>query len=282
LSQIELRLMASMCGDESMVSAYLNDIDLHSLTASKIAWSDGKISYEEFTKGHMAKLQEQGRSDLAKKLETKRRIGKVVNFLTGYGGGAYGLQNVLANSGVYISIEECERIIESFFHGYPALKRFLGVYKTFVEDNACAVSVFGRVRHFDELLGEEKEARGKALRAGANHLIQATASDIMLICLNAIEDLMHQEGLNSLLISTVHDSLVIDTVRSELPQVHEIVFGVMNSIPQVIEAMMPGFDMSWLLVPLAGDSSVGLNYLDQAAIRDKDPDWDKLLAIPKH
>jgi hypothetical protein len=277
LSQIELRLMAAACGDESMVNAYLNDIDLHSLTASKIAWKDGQVSYEEFTKKHMEALQKSGKTDVAKKLELKRKVAKTVNFLTGYGGGAFGLQNVLANNEVYIPMEDCEHIIESFFDAYPSLKRFLGVYKSFIEDNAVAVSIFGRVRHFEEIHGEDNEARNKALRAGCNHLIQSTASDMMLLCLITIESLMRQEGLNSLLVSTVHDSLVVDTLRNELPQVHAIVNGVMNNIPEVIRALLPGFDTSWMLVPLAGDSEVGLNYLETNKISGDDPDWEKLL-----
>jgi DNA polymerase I-like protein with 3'-5' exonuclease and polymerase domains len=278
LSQIELRLMATACGDPSMVDAYWQDIDLHSLTASKIAWSDGRHAYEEFTKKHMEDLQRQGKTDLAKKLDLKRKIAKTVNFLTGYGGGAFGLQNVLANNQVYLSLEECERIIESFFDAYPALKRFLGVYKDFIERHAVAVSIFGRVRHFEEIRGEDQEARNKALRAGCNHLIQSTASDMMLICLIIVEAMMREAGLNSLLVSTVHDSLVVDALREELPQVHEIVHGVMNNIPQVLQATLPDFDLSWLMVPLAGDSSCGLNYLEQMNIgSDKNPDWDKLL-----
>jgi DNA polymerase I-like protein with 3'-5' exonuclease and polymerase domains len=277
LSQIELRLMAAACGDASMVGAYLNDVDLHSLTASKIAWSDGKISYEEFTKKHMEKLQHEGHADQAKDLELKRKIAKTVNFLTGYGGGAFGLQNVLANNQVYITLEECEHIIDSFFEAYPALQRFLGVYKDFILTNACAVSLFGRVRFFEEVRGEDQEATSKALRAGCNHLIQSTASDMMLLCLITIEALMRDAGLNSLLVSTVHDSLVVDALREELPQIHDIAYGVMNDIPTVIQSMLPGYDTSWMIVPLAGDSEVGLNYLETNKISGSNPDWEALL-----
>ena len=204
-----------------------------------------------------------------------------VNFLTGYGGGAFGLQNVLANAQVYMSIEECEEIIESFFAAYPALKRFLGVYKSFIEDHTVAVSMFGRVRYFEEVHSENHEIRSKALRAGCNHLIQSTASDMMLICLFTIEALMREASLNSLLVSTVHDSLVIDAVRSELPEVHSIVNGVMNNIPTVVHSLMPDYDTSWMNVPFAGDSEVGLNYLETNKVSGDNPDWDELLLPPK-
>ena len=281
LSQIELRLMAAACGDESMVKAYLEDVDIHSLTASKITWQGGKkIPYEHFTKKYMEELQKHSKSDVAKDLELKRKIAKTTNFLTGYGGGAFGLQNVLANAEVYMSIEDCEDIISSFFEAYPALKLFLGVYKTFIEENGVAVSMFGRVRQFEEVYGEDREATSKALRAGCNHLIQSTASDMMLICLFTIEALMRDANLKSLLVSTVHDSLVIDAVREELPEVHEIVYGVMNNIPAVVQSAIPGYDDSWMVVPFAGDSEVGLNYLETNKISGDNPDWDKLL-LPK-
>jgi DNA polymerase I-like protein with 3'-5' exonuclease and polymerase domains len=277
LSQIELRLMAAACGDKSMVEAYHQNVDLHSLTASKIKWSDGKHEYEEFTKENLEKLQRTGQADKAKKLELRRRIGKTANFLTGYGGGAFGLQNVLASNQIYMDIEECEDVINSFFDGYPTLKRFLGLYKAFIEDYGKAVSLFGRVRQFDEMWSTDPEARSKALRAGANHLIQSTAADMMLLCLIAVEAEMRDAGLNSLLVSTVHDSLVIDAVRSELPQVHAIADMIVNHIPEVITALLPDYDTSWMILPFCGDSEVGLNYLHTNKI-GRNPDWDELLA----
>ncbi len=281
LSQIELRLMAAACGDPSMVQAYLDNIDIHSLTASKIAWQGGKkIPYEHFTKKFMEELQKKGKSDVAKDLELKRKIAKTTNFLTGYGGGAFGLQNVLANAEVYMSIEECEEIIASFFEAYPVLKLFLGVYKTFIEENGVAVSMFGRVRQFEEVYGEDREASSKALRAGCNHVIQSTASDIMLICLFTIEALMREANLKSLLVSTVHDSLVIDAIREELPIIHEIVSGVTNNLPLVFETVLPGYDYSWLTVPITSDSEIGLNYLETNKVGEN-PDWDKLLQPKK-
>lgn len=279
LSQIELRLMAAVCGDPSMIQAYWDDVDIHSLTASKIVWQDGRrIPYDHFTKKHMEDLQKDGKSDVAKALELKRKISKTTNFLTSYGGGAFGLQNVLANVEVYMPLEDCEDIVYGFFEAYPTLKRFLGIYKTFIEENGVAVSLFGRVRYFEEVYSEDREASSKALRAGCNHLIQSTASDMMLICLFTIEILMRQAGLNSLLISTVHDSLVIDALREELPEIHAIVSGVMNNIPLIIERNLPDYDASWMtVVPFAGDSEVGLNYLETNKISGDSPDWDALL-----
>jgi len=201
-----------------------------------------------------------------------------VNFLTGYGGGAFGLQTSLASQGIYMSLDECENILESFFDAYPSLRRYLSYYKNFILNNGVAVSILGRVRIFEEVFGDNEEAKAKALRAGCNHLIQSTASDMMLICLMVIEACMRNEGLESLLVSTVHDSLVIDAMRHELPAVHGIVDEVLNNIPSVMTAVFGShYDTSWCIVPFAGDSEVGPNMLDAKKI-STNPDWDALLA----
>jgi hypothetical protein len=83
LSQIELRLLAALCGDPTMVQAYRDGVDLHSLTTSRVF----DIPYEHFEKSYMAWLQEHGKAAEAKELDRKRKIGKTSNFLTGYGGG---------------------------------------------------------------------------------------------------------------------------------------------------------------------------------------------------
>ncbi len=275
LSQIELRLMAAACGDPTMVKAYFDEIDLHTLTTSRIF----NLPYDHFSKDHMKWLQENGRDKEAKDLSQKRNIGKTCNFLTGYGGGAFGLQNVLAAKSIYLSLEDCEQIIDSFFATYPSLQKLLSFYKHFILEKHVAVSIFGRVRIFEEVLGDDEEAKAKALRAGCNHLIQSTASDMMLLALVAVEQMMRERNLESILVSTVHDSLLIDCVRNELPVVHEIVDCVLNNFRSVLPVMLgDDFDTSWLLVPFTGDMEVGLDYLHSKTIPKKDIDWDKLLA----
>lgn len=276
LSQIELRLLAAACGDSAMVDAYLRGVDLHSLTHSNIYAK----KYEECTAGYVKWLQDNGRDKEAKAVKEERKVAKTVNFLTGYGGGAFGLQTSLAQQGIYKSVEECEEILEAFFDAYPALRTYLSYYKRFIMENGVAVSILGRVRIFEEIFSDDKEAINKALRAGCNHLIQSTASDIMLVLLCVIESLMRQENMESILVSTVHDSLIIDAVRDELDAVHQISREVMNNIPEVLKLVFGGdYDTSWIIVPLAGDCQVGRNYLDVKELgTDTNPDWEKLLS----
>lgn len=205
---------------------------------------------------------------------------QTVNFLTGYGGGGYGLQTSLAQQGIYKELDECEQILEAFFDAYPALRTYLSYYKRFIAENGVAVSILGRVRIFEEVFSDDKEAISKALRAGCNHLIQSTASDIMLVLLCVIESLMEAENLESLLMTTVHDSLAVDAKRHELDRVHDIVYPVMNNIPEVLQLVFgPEYDTSWMIVPLAADCQVGLNYLDAKEIPESGrPDWEALLA----
>jgi DNA polymerase I-like protein with 3'-5' exonuclease and polymerase domains len=276
LSQIELRLMAAACGDPTMIKAYDDKIDLHSLTASRIY----NTPYAHYTKEHMKDLQDKGFDKEAKELELNRVTAKTVNFLTGYGGGAFGLQNVLAMKDIWMKIEECQEIIEAFFESYPALRAWLQDYKRFILDTHVAVSIFGRVRVFEEVRGDDEEAKAKALRAGCNHVIQSTASDMMLTALRVIEQMMREADLESILVSTVHDSLVIDAVRDELAQVHEIVLAVLNNFPGVFKVIFGAdYDTSWMLVPFSGDCEVGLDYLSTRKIPEKGADWDKLLAV---
>lgn len=206
------------------------------------------------------------------------------NFLTGYGGGAYGLQTTLAEVGVFLPLTECERIVDALFDTYPCLRTHIGKYKRFIMNNACAVSITGRVRMFEEVYSSDAGFVNKALRSGVNHLIQSTASDLMLLCMSVIEWLMREAGLESVLVSTVHDSIVVDAVRAELPIVHEICDSVINNMPEIIRTMMgDGYDASWLdVVPISGDAELGINYLDARKVVS-DPlsgavDWDALLA----
>jgi DNA polymerase-1 len=279
LSQIELRLLAAVCGDPTMVQAYWDRVDLHSLTTSRVF----KIPYEHFEKSYMAWLQEHGKVEEAKKLDEKRAIGKTTNFLTGYGGGAFGLQNSLAEEGVYLDIDECERIVDAMFDTYPLLRTYIGMYKRFILKHGCAVSVLGRVRPLEDAYSEDMGLLNKALRGGFNHLIQSTASDLMLSCGSILDDLFYDKGLESMLVSTVHDSLLIDAKRSELPVLHELCSGVINNMPDVLPYFFgPEVDLSWLrVVPIEGEAEVGVTYhMPLKVVPDQatgQVDWDRLL-----
>lgn len=98
----------------------------------------------------------------------------------------------------------------------------------------------------------------------------------MLIALIVIEELMRQQNLESIMVSTVHDSLVIDAIQDELPVIHEIVLSVLNNFPEVLKGFLgDDYDTSWMLVPFTGDSEVGKDYLSMYKL-ETSPDWDKI------
>ena len=119
LSQIELRGTAMVTGDPAMVDAYHRGIDLHSLTHSMLYGRP----YEHCLKQYVEWLQKNGKDDEAKQIETERKVAKTSNFLTAYGGGPQGLQVSLAQQGVYKPVEECTRILETFFSNYSKIGR---------------------------------------------------------------------------------------------------------------------------------------------------------------
>ena len=280
LSQIELRVTACACGDASMVRAYTENLDLHALTHSKVYNRD----YEECTKKWMEKLEAEGNHELAKTLDIERRTAKIVNFLTSYGGGAMGLQGVLAAQRVYKDEFECRDIIDAFLGAYPGLRDLISVYKQFIIDNGCAVSILGRVRRFDEVYSSDKQQANKALRAGFNHVIQSTASDMLLLSLCYIEKQMRAAKLDSILVSTVHDSLLIDAKIKELPVVHEIVMDALNDIPKVLKHWFgEHYSTRWMIIPFGGDSDVGYNYGNMVKVgSDPNPKWATLLEQSRH
>jgi len=238
-----------------------------------------RLPYEHCLKDYTAWLQKQGREDEAKKMDLKRTVAKRTNFLTSYGGGGYGLQTTLAEEAVYLPLEECERIVEALFDTYPKMREHIGLYKQFILDTGVAVSLSGRIRVFEDVDSSDNQLVSKALRSGFNHLIQPTASDMLLSCAVVIEGAMDAAGLESILVSTVHDSLVVDVVQVELPKVHEICMGVLGNIPDILEMTWgQEFDSSWLhILPFTVDAEVGLNYLNMHKVEGSDPDWDSLL-----
>jgi DNA polymerase I-like protein with 3'-5' exonuclease and polymerase domains len=165
------------------------------------------------------------------------------------------------------------------------MRRHIGIYKRFILDHRCAVSMFGRVRPLPEVESEDPILSSKALRAGYNHLVQATASDMLLTGLWVIDQAMFDAGLESKPVNTVYDSVAIDTRRDELERVCTIADEVLNNLPEVLElALGEEFNSDWTrVVPLSADGEVGLNYLDQMKLDSfKDAsgqiDWDKALA----
>ena len=190
-SQIELRILAHMSGDEKMIEGYRQEADIHKITASQVF----NVPIEEVT-------------------PLLRRNAKAVNFGIVYGISAFGLSQDLD-----ISQKEAKQYIESYFATYPKIKGFLDKTVADAKANGCTTTMFGRIRPIPELSSSNFMQRQFGERVAMNAPIQGTAADIIKIAMIRVHDRLLREGYQSRLILQVHDELLIETALNEKDQV---------------------------------------------------------------
>lgn len=193
-SQIELRVLASMSGDERLIEAYRSHADIHRTTASQVF----HIPFEEVT-------------------DLQRRNAKAVNFGIVYGISSFGLSEDLS-----ISRKEAAAYIEQYFETYPQVKQFIDSLVKDAKKNGYAVTLYGRRRPVPELFSSNFMQRSFGERVAMNSPIQGTAADIIKIAMIRVFERLKKEGLKSKLILQVHDELLIETALEEEEQVRMI------------------------------------------------------------
>lgn len=193
-SQIELRVLAHMSGDEKLIQAYREAQDIHRLTASQVF----HIPFEEVT-------------------DLQRRNAKAVNFGIVYGISSFGLSQDLS-----ITRKEAADYIEKYFETYPKIKGFLDSMVEDGKEKGFVSTMFGRRRPVPELKSSNFMQRSFGERVAMNSPIQGTAADIIKIAMNRVYDRLNQEGLKSRLVLQVHDELLIETKKEELETVSRI------------------------------------------------------------
>lgn len=186
-SQIELRILAHMSGDESLIEAYRENRDIHRITASKVFHTP----FEEVT-------------------DLQRRNAKAVNFGIVYGISSFGLGQDL-----HISRKEAQDYINAYFRTYPDVKKFLDRLVAFAKENGYAVTMFGRRRPIPELKSSNFAQRQFGERVAMNAPIQGSAADIMKIAMIRVWESLCRKGLSSQLILQIHDELLIETAPGE-------------------------------------------------------------------
>ena len=186
-SQIELRVLASMSGDEQLISAYRSHADIHRTTASQVF----HIPFDEVT-------------------ELQRRNAKAVNFGIVYGISSFGLSEDLS-----ISRKEAASYIEQYFATYPQVKEFLDRLVAEAKQNGYITTLFGRRRPVPELSSSNFMQRSFGERVAMNSPIQGTAADIIKIAMIRVWKRIRRENLKSRLILQVHDELLIETYLEE-------------------------------------------------------------------
>ena len=200
-SQVELRVLAHMSGDEHMIEAFQNDIDIHSKTASQIFGVDV--------------------NDVSSK---QRSEAKAINFGIVYGKTDFGLSQDLN-----IPVPQAKAYIESYFANYDKIKVFMDDAIKNATDNGYALTIFNRRRYIPEINSSNFMVRNQGKRFAMNAPIQGSAADIIKIAMVNVFTRLKDESLKSRLILQVHDELIVEAVEEELDQVCNIVKEEMES-----------------------------------------------------
>ncbi len=219
-SQVELRVMAALSGDPTMIEAFQKDLDIHRATAARVYGVEDDAVLPEM-----------------------RRNAKMVNFGIIYGISAFGLSQRLG-----IPRGEAAEIIQTYFEKYPDIARFMEEVTEKVRTNGYAETLTGRRRYFKDINSGNANIRANAERAAINSPIQGSAADLIKIAMVRIHELM--QGRKSKMILQVHDELLFDLhqdEREELPpliqEAMESAITLPNAVPLKIDS---GFGDNWL------------------------------------
>ena len=200
-SQIELRIMAHLSQDPTMIEAFNSGEDIHAATAAKIY----KLPINEVT-GDM------------------RRKAKTANFGIIYGISVFGLAERLS-----IPRGEAKELIDGYFTTYPKVKEYMDKSISVARENNHVETVFGRKRYLPDINSRNTTVRGYAERNAINAPIQGSAADIIKVAMNRIFERFEQSGLKSKMILQVHDELNFNVIESEMVQVQSIVIEEMEN-----------------------------------------------------
>jgi DNA polymerase-1 len=219
-SQIELRIIAALCGEENMIKAFKNHEDIHKSTAAKVF----NVPLEEVTK-------------------EQRSHAKTVNFGIIYGVSAFGLSNQTS-----LSRAESAALIDAYYATYPKLKSYIQEQIEIAREKGFVQTILGRRRYLKDINSANAVVRGAAERNAVNAPIQGSAADIIKIAMINIHKRLIAENWKSKMLLQVHDELVFDVHNSELEKIQpmikqEMEQAVILSVPLEVEI---GIGKDWL------------------------------------
>ena len=219
-SQIELRIIAALSKDPSMVAAFQNNEDIHATTAAKVFG----VPLEEVTR-------------------TQRSNAKTVNFGIIYGVSAFGLSQQTD-----LSRSESKELIDTYYESYPKLKAYMSSQIDFARDNGYVATVLGRRRYLKDILSQNTIVRGAAERNAVNAPIQGSAADIIKIAMINIHKRLETGDWKAKMLLQVHDELVFDVPRTEVESLSAMVKEEMENafvmdVPLVVDL---GIGENWL------------------------------------
>jgi len=221
-SQVELRVIASISGDENMITAFKNGEDIHARTAKEIFNLD---SLDDVTPDH-------------------RRKAKEVNFGIPYGVSAYGLSSRLG-----IENSEGKEMIEQYFERFPGIKTYIEETVESAKENGYVSTLLGRRRYIPDINSRNWNVRGFAERTAINMPIQGTAADIIKLAMIDIQKMLEDEECKSKMLLQVHDELIFEIAEEELDELPDKIKNLMES----------AYELS---VPLDVEMGIADNWLD--------------------
>lgn len=222
-SQIELRVVAAISGDQSMIQAFRDNKDIHRATAAKVyGVTEDEVTFEQ------------------------RRNAKAVNFGIIYGQSAFGLADNLG-----ISRTEAKEIIDNYFREYPSIKQYMDNSIVFAKQHGYVKTLMGRRIRLADINSSNQTVRGFAERVAINAPIQGSAADMIKLAMIRISKALKDAGVKARMILQVHDELVFDVPVEEVDQVKTIVLENMQA------ALALPND-----VPVVAESGTGRNWLD--------------------
>ncbi len=211
-SQIELRIMAHLCGDEHLIHAFREGIDVHSATAAKIF----HLPVEAVS-------------------ADQRRIAKTANFGIMYGISAFGLAQRLR-----IPRSEAKKIIDDYFASFPAIRSFIDRTVAAARENGYVETLFGRRRFIPDINSKNLTLRALAERNAVNAPIQGTSADIIKIAMIRIDRRLRESGMAARMVLQIHDELLFEAPQTEAEALKEMVVSEMEgviklSVPLTVE-----------------------------------------------
>ena len=219
-SQIELRIMASLSKDKSMLEAFNQNIDIHSATAAKVY----KVALEDVTR-------------------VMRSAAKSVNFGIIYGISAFGL-----SQNISVSRKEAKQIIDQYFEEFPGVKDYMDLSIQKAREQEYVETIFGRRRYLKDINSRNAVMRSAAERNAINAPIQGAAADIIKIAMIDIDKKLKEMELNSKMLLQIHDELIFDVHPDELVTIKKVVIKSMSEacqleVPLIVDV---GVGANWL------------------------------------
>jgi len=220
-SQIELRIMAHLSGDETLLHAFNNNLDIHRATASEI-----------FS------------ADLDEVSDEQRRHAKAVNFGLIYGMSAFGLAKQLG-----VERKQAQTYIDQYFAQYPGVKEYMESTREYAREHGYVETVFGRRLYLPDIKASNHNVRQYAERTAINAPMQGTAADIIKRAMIAVDQWLGFDNEDVKMVMQVHDELVFEVAESKLVSAQETICQLMQSVaqlkvPLVVDA---GHGKNWAL-----------------------------------